>query len=197
MPQYNRLHPVIQQTAKELTGKFIGKMPSIPRYPLFHGEDAADEDVSGEDAAGEDVSDEDAAGEDIPDKGTSGVENSNVEIPDGKISNKDVPDEDISAKKYSGEDISNGNNSEEHISGESISGGTNVGESAVNDHGDGQLSLFEIYLGPYGEDGIGGDQILRPETEQETETPGYMPFPVGSRIAYDSRIFEEIGRAHV
>ena len=157
------------------------------------GEDAADEDVSGEDAAGEDVSDEDAAGEDIPDKGTSGVENSNVEIPDGKISNKDVPDEDISAKKYSGEDISNGNNSEEHISGESISGGTNVAESAVNDHGDGQLSLFEIYLGPYGEDGIGGDQILRPETEQETETPGYMPFPVGSRIAYDSRIFEVLG----
>ncbi len=157
------------------------------------GEDAAGEDVSDEDAVGEDVSNEDTAGEDIPDQDTSGAEKSNVEIPNRKIADKDVPDEDNSDKKYSDEDTSNGNNSEEHISGESISGGTNAAESAVNDHGDGQISLFEIYPGPYGEDGKGGDQILRPETEQEAETPGYMPFPVGSRIAYDSRIFEVLG----
>lgn len=55
---------------------------------------------------------------------------------------------------------------------------------------DGQLSLFELYPGPYEDDGKGGDQVLPEETEQEEAKNGYMPFPVGSRIAYDNRIFE-------
>ena len=58
------------------------------------------------------------------------------------------------------------------------------------DHEDGQLSLFELYPGPYEDDGKGGDQILPEETEPEEIKSGYMPFPVGSRIAYDDRIFE-------
>ena len=58
------------------------------------------------------------------------------------------------------------------------------------DHEDGQLSLFELYPGPYENDGKEGDQILPEETEPEEEKTGYMPFPVGSRIAYDGRIFE-------
>lgn len=58
------------------------------------------------------------------------------------------------------------------------------------DHEDGQLSLFELYPGPYEDDGKGGDQILPEETETEEIKSGYMPFPVGSRIAYDDRIFE-------
>ena len=58
------------------------------------------------------------------------------------------------------------------------------------DHEDGQLSLFELYPGPYEDDGKGGDQILLEETEPEEIKSGYMPFPVGSRIAYDDRIFE-------
>lgn len=58
------------------------------------------------------------------------------------------------------------------------------------DHEDGQLSLFELYPGPYEDDGKGGDQILQEETGPEEIKSGYMPFPVGSRIAYDDRIFE-------
>ena len=58
------------------------------------------------------------------------------------------------------------------------------------DHEDGQLSLFELYPCPYEDDGKGGDQILPEETEPEEIKSGYMPFPVGSRIAYDDRIFE-------
>lgn len=58
------------------------------------------------------------------------------------------------------------------------------------DHEDGQLSLFELYPGPYEDDGKGGDQILPEETEPEEIKSGYMPFPMGSRIAYDDRIFE-------
>ncbi len=55
---------------------------------------------------------------------------------------------------------------------------------------EGQLSLFELYPGPYADDGKGGDQILPEEAELEEIKTGYMPFPVGSRIAYDDRIFE-------
>ena len=55
---------------------------------------------------------------------------------------------------------------------------------------EGQLSLFELYPGPYADDGKGGDQILPEEAEPEEIKTGYMPFPVGSRIAYDDRIFE-------
>ena len=58
------------------------------------------------------------------------------------------------------------------------------------DHEDGQLSLFELYPGPYADVGKGGDQILPEEAEPEEIKTGYMPFPVGSRIAYDDRIFE-------
>lgn len=58
------------------------------------------------------------------------------------------------------------------------------------DHEDGQLSLFELYPGPYEDDGKGGDQILQEETGPEEIKSGYMPFPVESRIAYDDRIFE-------
>lgn len=55
---------------------------------------------------------------------------------------------------------------------------------------EGQLSLFELYPGPYEDDGKGGDQILQEEAETEEIKTGYMTFPVGSRIAYDNRIFE-------
>ena len=58
------------------------------------------------------------------------------------------------------------------------------------DHEDRQFSLFELYPGPYEDDGKGGDQILPVETEPEEIKSRYMPFPVGSRIAYDNRIFE-------
>lgn len=62
--------------------------------------------------------------------------------------------------------------------------------SVEKDRKDGQLSLFELYPGPYEDDGKGGDQILQEEAEPEEEKTGYMPFPVGSRIAYDNCIFE-------
>lgn len=58
------------------------------------------------------------------------------------------------------------------------------------DHEDGQLSLFDLYPGPYEDDGKGGDQILPEEADREEMKTGYTPFPVGSRIAYDDRIFE-------
>lgn len=80
------------------------------------------------------------------------------------------------------------------IPDEDISDNTEDAQAdADENHSSGQLSLFEIYSGPYEEDGKGGDQILRPETEPEEERAGYMPFPVGSRIAYDDRIFEVLG----
>lgn len=104
-------------------------------------------------------------------------------IPDEDVLDKDVPDEDISEGKIFGD----------HISGESVSDGTGNVENAGNDREGGQLSLFEIYPGPYEEAGQGGDQVLRPETEQEEDRAGYMPFPVGSRIAYDNRIMEVLG----
>lgn len=103
-------------------------------------------------------------------------------IPDEDVLDKDVPDEDISEGKIFGD----------HISGESVSDGTGNVETAGNDREGGQLSLFEIYPGPYEEAGQGGDQVLRPETEQE-ERAGYMPFSVGSRIAYNNRIMEVLG----
>ncbi len=90
-----------------------------------------------------------------------------------------IPDEDISDRQISEEDI--------------LEKTEDAQTDAGRNHSSGQLSLFDIYPGPYGEDGKGGDQILQPETEPEEEQAGYMPFPVGSRIAYDDRIFEVLG----
>lgn len=87
------------------------------------------------------------------------------------------------------EDISDGQIPEEDILEKTEDAQTDAGRK----HSGGQLSLFEIYPGPYEEDGKGGDQVLQPEKETEEETAGYMPFPVGSRIAYDDRIFEVLG----
>lgn len=58
--------------------------------------------------------------------------------------------------------------------------------------GNGQLSLFELYPGPYDEQPEGGDQVLAGEQEEEVKV-GYRPFPVGSKIAYDGRLFEVLG----
>ena len=90
-----------------------------------------------------------------------------------------IPDEDISDRQIYEEDI--------------LEKTEDAQTDAGRNHSSGQLSLFDIYPGPYGEDGKGGDQILQPETEPEEEQAGYMPFPVGSRIAYDDRIFEVLG----
>ena len=56
------------------------------------------------------------------------------------------------------------------IPDEDISDNTEDAQTdAEESHGGGQLSLFEIYPGPYEEDGKGGDQILQSETEPEEE----------------------------
>lgn len=50
---------------------------------------------------------------------------------------------------------------DEDISEENVSGGVeDTHESTGDDSGDGQLSLFEFYPGPYEEDGQAGDHIL-------------------------------------
>ncbi len=90
-------------------------------------------------------------------------------------------------------DIPDERDSDEAIPEESVSGGAEdaLADTDRKDNG-GQLSLFELYPSSDQEKGEDGDQILSDVTEIE-ETPGYMPFPVGSRIAYDSRIFEVLG----
>ena len=90
-------------------------------------------------------------------------------------------------------DIPDERDSDEPIPEEPVLSGA---EDALADTGrrdsGGQLSLFELYPSSDQEKGEDGDQILSDVTEIE-ETPGYMPFPVESRIAYDSRIFEVLG----
>lgn len=90
-------------------------------------------------------------------------------------------------------DIPDERDSDEPIPEEPVSGGAEdaPADTGRNDSGE-QLSLFELYPSSDQEKGEDGDQILSDVTEIE-ETPGYMPFPVGSRIAYDSRIFEVLG----
>lgn len=51
-------------------------------------------------------------------------------------------------------------------------------DSVEKDRKDGQLSLFELYPGPYEDDGKGGDKILPEEAELEEIKSEYMPFPV-------------------
>ena len=53
--------------------------------------------------------------------------------------------------------------------------------------GNGQLSLFALYPGPYEEPPGGGDQVLAGEQEEEAKV-GHRLFPVGSKIAYDGRL---------
>ncbi|HCT90695.1 MAG TPA: hypothetical protein DF613_04830, partial [Lachnospiraceae bacterium] len=91
-------------------------------------------------------------------------------------------------------DIPDESDSDEQIPEEYSSGGTEDAQADTgrNDRG-GQLSLFELYPNPYQEGGEDGDQILSDAAEGQEETPGYVPFPIGSRIAYDSRIFEVLG----
>lgn len=90
-------------------------------------------------------------------------------------------------------DIPDERDSDEPIPEEPVLGGAEDApvDTDRRDSG-GQLSLFELYPSSDQEKGEDGDQILSDVTEGE-ETPGYMPFPVGSRIAYDSRIFEVLG----
>lgn len=54
----------------------------------------------------------------------------------------------------------------------------------------GQISLFELYLNPYEGDEKGTDQILSEKKEPAEVKTGYQPFPIGSKIAYDNRVFE-------
>lgn len=84
------------------------------------------------------------------------------------------------------EDAIGDNSSNQNIS----KGIEDMRSGSQKDHEDGQLSLFELYPGPYEDDGKGGDQILSEKAEPEETKTGYMPFPVGSKIAYDNRIFE-------
>ena len=90
-------------------------------------------------------------------------------------------------------DIPGERDSDEPISEETVSGGTEdaLADTGRNDSA-GQLSLFELYPDSDQEREEGGGQILSDAVEGE-ETPEYVPFPVGSRIAYDSRIFEVLG----
>ncbi len=91
------------------------------------------------------------------------------------------------------------NISDEDIPGEDISGENIPGvlegaqESRENDHADGQLSLFDLYSGSGDGDVQTDEHMLRPEAALEEEKKRDLPFPLGSRIAYDGRIYEILG----